>query len=257
MGKQILSGSNLYVDFANVSFDHQSYRVGIDMINAGLKMEPKAALLYPTRGILYVQLAQFDQAQTDFEKADALDPGRSIASAAQGLIALQEKDPDKALATLRKELSRKPDDAYLLDSLADLLTQRGPEPGSAEFREAMEAAKKAVALRPSLGSARDVLAKLELAVGENEAAAEQCRKALEIDPKDQTALYRLIAALRMEGTREEDERNRFKLIEENSSTTEKPQPQSMRLWLRRTAEWFASRPALRRIEFGARCRRSC
>ncbi|HEY5214495.1 MAG TPA: tetratricopeptide repeat protein [Acidobacteriaceae bacterium] len=246
------------------------------MINAGLKMEPKAALLYLTRGILYVQLAQFDQAQTDFEKADALDPGRSIASAAQGLVALQEKDPDKALATLRKELSRKPDDAYLLDSLADLLTQRGPEPGSAEFREAMEAAKKAVALRPSLGSARDALAKFELAVGENEAAAEQCRKALEIDPKDQTALYRLIAALRksgkhedipglvkqlaalrMEGTREEDERNRFKLIEENSSTTEKPQPQSMRLWLRRTAEWFASRPALRRIEFGARCRRSC
>ncbi len=31
---------NLYLDFANVSMDHQSYQVGVDMINAGLTAEP-------------------------------------------------------------------------------------------------------------------------------------------------------------------------------------------------------------------------
>lgn len=231
----------LYVDFANISFDHESYQVGVDMINFGLEKEPKAALLYLTRGVLYVQLAQFDRAEADFEKADMLDPRQSIASAAEGLAAVQENDPAKTLAAVRQKLAQKPNDPYLLDSLAEILAQRGPDPGSAEFREAMEAARKAIALRPSLGTASDLLAKLELQSGQNEAAAEQCRKSLAIDPKDQTALYHLIqalrksgeqqelpnllkrlAALRMEGTKDEAERNRFKLVEEKSAEREQP-----------------------------------
>src|SRR5271163_4592146 len=99
---------NLYVDFANVSLDHQSYQVGVDMINAGLVAEPKAAPLYVARGVLYVQLAQYDKAEADFEEADALDPRRSVGSAAEGLAAVQKNDPDQALATVRASLARKP-----------------------------------------------------------------------------------------------------------------------------------------------------
>ena len=63
------------------------------------------------------------------------------------------------------------------------------------------------------------------------------------DSKDQTALYHLIQALRksgrteaipdllkqlanlrIEGTKEEAERNRYKLVEEKSSSVEKPKP---------------------------------
>jgi two-component SAPR family response regulator len=44
-----------------------------------------------------------------------------------------------------------------------------------------------------------VLAKLYVDAGQNNLAVEQCRKALEIDPKDQTSLYRLIQALRKTG----------------------------------------------------------
>ena len=77
-----------------------------------------------------------------------------------------------------------------------------------------------------------MLAKLYLDAGKNEQAAQQCRKALAIDPKDQTSLYRLIQALRKTGdgkeipelltrlaelrkqaTQEERERNRYKLVE--------------------------------------------
>jgi tetratricopeptide (TPR) repeat protein len=234
---------NLYLDFANVSMDHQSYQVGVDMINAGLAAEPKAAPLYVARGVLYVQLAQYDKAEADFETADALDPRQSLGSAAEGLAAVQANDPDRALATVRSKLLKKPNDAFLLYLQADILTQRGPDPGSAQFREAMESAKKAVSLRPSLASAHDVLAKLYLQAGENAAAIEQSRKALSSDPKDQTALYHLIQALRksgrtgdipgllkqlaelrMEGTKEEAAHNRYKLIEDKSPSMEKPQP---------------------------------
>ncbi len=213
------------------------------MMNAGLRAEPNAAALYVARGILYVQLAQYDQAESDFAKADAIDPRQSSSSAAQGLAAVQRNDPGGALATVRSKLAKKPNDAFLLYLQADILMQGGPDPGSPEFREAMESAKKAVALRPSLVAAHDVLAKLYLQAGQNQAAIEQSRKALNSDPKDQTALYHLIqglrksgqkddlpdllkrlAELRTETARQEGERNRYKLVEEKSPSMEKPQP---------------------------------
>ncbi len=234
---------NLYVDFANISLDHQSYQVGVDMVNAGLEAEPKAAPLYVARGILYVQLAQYDNAEADFEKADALDPRRAIGSAAEGLAAVQQNDPDKALAAVRAKLAKTPNDAFLLYLQAEILAQRGPEPGTPQFREAMESAKKSISLRPSFAATRDILAKLYLQAGQNEAAIEQSRKAMGTDPKDQTAVYHLIQALRKsgrtedipnllkrladlrtEGTKEEAERNRYKLVEEKSSPMEKQQP---------------------------------
>ncbi|PYU78059.1 MAG: hypothetical protein DMG50_28845, partial [Acidobacteria bacterium] len=99
------------------------------------------------------------------------------------------------------------------------------------FELAMSSAKKAVTLQPTLGAARGVLAKLYMQTGQYQEAVDQCRKALSSDPKDQTALYRLIQALRKTGqkaeipdllkrlaqlreqaTKEERERYRYKLI---------------------------------------------
>jgi tetratricopeptide (TPR) repeat protein len=234
---------NLYVDFANLSLDHQSYQVGVDMISAGLHAEPKSAALYVTRGVLYVQLGQYDKAEADFEKADTLDPRQSTGSAAEGLAAEEENDPDRALATVREKVVKTPNDAFLLYLQAEILARKGPDPGTAEFREAMESAKKAIALRPSLGSARDILAKLYLQAGENEPAIVQSRRALSTDPKDQTAIYHLIQALRrsgrtedipnllkrladlrIEGTKEEAIHNRYKLVEAKSPSAENQQP---------------------------------
>jgi two-component SAPR family response regulator len=67
----------------------------------------------------------------------------------------------------------------------------------------MTSAKKAVVIQPSLAAARGVLAKLHLQAGQYPDAIEQCRRALETDPKDQTALYRLIQALRKSGDKAE------------------------------------------------------
>ena len=92
---------------------------------------------------------------------------------------------------------------YLLYLQADILAQKGPEPGTPDFDRALASAKKAVSLQPALAAARGVLAKLQLQAGQYDAAIEQCRKALASDPKDQTALYRLIQALRKSGNRAE------------------------------------------------------
>jgi tetratricopeptide (TPR) repeat protein len=223
---------DLYLDFANISMAHQSFQVGIDMINSGLRLQPKAAALYLARGVLYVQLAQYDKAEADFDTADRLDPRLSATSAAQGLMAEQKDDINSALATVRAKLRAKPHDAFLLYLQADILTRKGAQPGTPEFEQAVASARRAVAADPGLVAAHDVLAKLELQAGNNQEAIAQCRQALQHDPKDQIALYHLIvglrksnqraqlpellkrlAQLRQQATREEAERNRYKLVE--------------------------------------------
>jgi tetratricopeptide (TPR) repeat protein len=223
----------LYVDFANIAFSHQSFQTGIDMINAGLNLRPKAAPLYLARGVLYVQLADFEKAEADFEKAEQLDPHQSMSAAAQGMAVEEQNqnDPDRALAIVKSKLVAKPGDAFLLYLEAALIAQKAPAIGSQEFQQAVKSAKKAIALQNSLAGAHDVLAALYLQSGEAEAAVKECREALRSDPKDQTALYHLIVALRktdrktevpellkrlaearQDAAKEEAEQNRYKLV---------------------------------------------
>jgi tetratricopeptide (TPR) repeat protein len=234
---------NLYLDFANLSFAHESFQVGIDVVSDGIGQQPQAAPLYLARGVLYVQLALYDKAEADFEKAHELDPRQSLSSAAQGMAAVQANDLDRALSTVQAKLARKPNDALLLYLQADILAQKGAEPGSPEFKTAMRSAKKAVSLQPTLAGARGVLAKLYIQAAQYPEAIEQCRKALEIDPKDQTAVYRLIQALRKTGdkseipellkrlallreqaSKEERERYRYKLVEDDNQPKTLAQP---------------------------------
>lgn len=228
---------NLYMDFANLSSAHESFQVGIDVVSDGIAQLPKAAPLFLARGVLYVQLAEYDKAEADFETAHELDPHQSLSSAAQGLLAEQENNLDGALATVQTRLAQKPNDAVLLYLRADFLSQKGVEPGTPEFQLAMRSARQAVSLRPNLSAARTTLAKLDLQAGRYQDAAEQCRKVLGQDPKDQTALYHLIQALRKTGdsaeipdllkrlaqlrkqtAHEDSQRYQYKLVEEDSQS---------------------------------------
>jgi tetratricopeptide (TPR) repeat protein len=228
---------NLYLDFANLSYAHDSAQVGVNVVSDGIALQPNAAPLYFARGVLYVQLAEYEKGQADFEKAYELDPSQSLSSAAQSFAAAQENDLDRALAKVQASLLRKPNDAIQLYLQAELLSQKGAEPGSPEFKTAMRSATQAVALQPTLGAARGVLATLYLQEGQYKDAIEQCRKALQSDPKDRTAVYHLIQALRKTGNnaeipdllkrlallrqqtaKETSERNQYKLVEDDPTS---------------------------------------
>ncbi|HEX3891439.1 MAG TPA: tetratricopeptide repeat protein [Terracidiphilus sp.] len=223
----------LYVDFAEIAMDHQSFQTGVEMIDSGLKLQPNAAPLYLARGVLYVQLADYEKAGADFERAEALDPKQGMNGAAQSMLAEEQNqsDPSRALATVRAKLVKQPGEAFLWYLQAAILSQKSPEPGSAEFQQGLDSAKKAVTLQPSLTAAHNVLAKYYLDSSQNELAAKECRIVLEKDPSDQSALYHLVIALRktnsqaeipdllkrlakarQQATRQEGERNRYKLV---------------------------------------------
>jgi tetratricopeptide (TPR) repeat protein len=189
----------LYLDFASLSFAHQSFQVGIDMINAGLSRSPDSAPLYLARGVLHVQLAEFDQADRDFDRAERIDPKQALGGVVRGLSQIQRNNLDQALVTVRTQLKDHPKDEFPYYVLAELLSKQGAQPGSAEFDEALHAALEAVRLKPDFTLARDVLSRLYLQAGETDNAIEQCRLALRDNPSDEMALYRLIRALQSRG----------------------------------------------------------
>jgi tetratricopeptide (TPR) repeat protein len=226
----------LYLQFADIAFVHQSFQVGVDMLTAGMKQIPGAAELYVARGVLYVQLADYDHAEADFEQAEKLDPQSTISEAARGMVAEQQNDLNQALAVVQEKLHEKPNDPMLLFVEADILTQRNPDVGSPDFELAMTAARRASQLQPHMTDALDLLAKLDLQADNNQPAVDESREALRRDPDDQSAIYHLIVGLRRTGhkeelpallqrlaelrqkaTREEGEHNRYKLIEESGA----------------------------------------
>jgi tetratricopeptide (TPR) repeat protein len=190
---------NLYLDFASLSFTHQSFQVGIDVITAGLTQLPDAGALYLARGVLYVQLAEYAKADADFDKAERLDPNRALGSVARGLSQIQQNNLDQALVTVRSQLKVSPKDEFLYYVLAELLSRQGAQPGSPEFQQAVDAALEAVRLKPEFVLARDVLSRLYVQAGDLDKAIEHCRLALRDDPLDEMALYRLIRALQSSG----------------------------------------------------------
>jgi tetratricopeptide (TPR) repeat protein len=185
-----------YVDFAALSFKHESFQVGVEMIDAGLARLPKAAPLYIARGILYIQMGQFEKGQSDFEAANKLDPGQASAAVAEGLAQMQASNLDQALKTVVAELKAHPDDAFLHYLKAEIISQGGPAVGTPEFNEAVKAASRAVQLQPDFPLARNVLGNLYLQSGQNDRAVEQCRAVLRENPNDQIAVYHLLLALR-------------------------------------------------------------
>jgi len=193
--------ADLYVQFASLCLEHKSFRVGIDMINAGLARLPGSAKLYLARGVMYVQEGNYDAADKDFARAETLDAPESSGAGAKALSEVQANHLDDALRTVDMQIKWHPNDAFFHYLLAEILAKRGAQPGSPDFARAIAAGERAVQLKPDFNLARDVLSRLYLESGKTQLAIEQCRRALAIDPKDETALYRLIRALKASGTK--------------------------------------------------------
>jgi tetratricopeptide (TPR) repeat protein len=169
------------------------------MVNVGLKQAPNAAPLYVARGILYIQLAQYDEGEADFQTATRLDPSQASSAVAQGMAQIQQSNLDQALATVKSQLKSHSQDAFLYYMKAQILVQKGAPAGSPEFKEAIAAATRATQLNPDFVLPRDMLGNLYLKSGQLNLAIEQCRLALHGNPSDQEALYHLIQALRQSG----------------------------------------------------------
>jgi tetratricopeptide (TPR) repeat protein len=186
-----------YLRFAELSFTHNSYQVGIDMLNAGLTQLPKAGRLYLARGVLEVQLSQFEKAIADFEKAHQLEPQLSLAMDAIGIMQSQQHQSTESLKLFAEQAQRHPNDALLQYLYAEALSEGTP--GKDTLAQAIAAAEHSVKLEPGYEPARGLLALLYLRANQPQRAATEAEAALKIDPSDDTALYQEVMARRRLG----------------------------------------------------------
>jgi tetratricopeptide (TPR) repeat protein len=119
--------------------------------------------------------------------------------------------------------------------LAEILLRKGIQPHTPEFQEALSAARRSVQDKPDFALAHDVLSELYLRADVTGEAIAESRRALKNDPNDQSAIYHLIVALRKTGNvaevpdlvqrlaqvtgdarKQEAERNRYKLVEDEA-----------------------------------------
>jgi tetratricopeptide (TPR) repeat protein len=185
--------ASYYVDFASLCLSHESFQVGVDMLDVGLHRISNDPSLFISRGLLYAQLAQFDKAEADFRTAERLDSAQSISSYAIDIAELQRNNTGTALSDIRAQLKLHPRSPLLNYLLAKMLWSEGSTDVSAE---ALRSAQLAVRLKPDMVEARNLLANLYIASGQYNLAIEQCRIAMRDDPSDQSAVYHLIVALR-------------------------------------------------------------
>ncbi len=230
------ANSDNYLDLATISLDHAAFKLGVAVLDAGLHAVPDPGRLYLERGVLEVQLQQYDEANADFRKAADLNPLQNYSSVALGILLLEENKVGESIKVVRQRLAKAPADPTLNYLLAELLIRSGVKPGTPAFQEAKAAAKRAVRGKPDFTQAEDVLTELYLRSGERSLAEATARLALKTDPNDQSALYHLIACLRGKGDQtqlpqlvqrlaevtaglreQEKALSRFKLVEEESS----------------------------------------
>src|ERR1035437_2792343 len=62
--------ADYYVSIVTICLDHDSFQIGIETMNAGIKYNPSNAKLYISRGLLYAQLAMYDDSEADFKRAE-------------------------------------------------------------------------------------------------------------------------------------------------------------------------------------------
>lgn len=195
----VASPKNLdnYLAFAQISFNHHSFQVGIDMINAGLTQLPDSAPLYLARGVLEVQLSQPERAIADFEKAHKLQPQLSLAMDAIGIMESQQFKQKSAMDLFRQQSRLHPNDGLLHYLYAEALSQDTSDPDATQ--KAIHEAERSVTADPGYGPARNLLALLWLRANQPKKALEQAEEALRIRPNDDVALYHEIMARRSLG----------------------------------------------------------
>ena len=216
-----------YLDFASLAFAHQSFQVGIDMLQPGIQRLPRAAALYVARGVLEVQLSRSEAAVADFEQARRLDPEMSFAVDALGIMHSQQHEDSASLHLFEEQAKLHPDDPLLQYLLAEQLSNVGSGDGDTNLKAAIDAAEHATTLDPKYKAAHDLLAVLYIRAARPELAIRQAELALAEDRNDQAALYQEMIALRNSG-RKEEARALTARFNEARKANEKTQQQSDR-----------------------------
>jgi tetratricopeptide (TPR) repeat protein len=143
---------------------------------------PSHWVLYYVRGISHERGKRWEQAERDFRKALELTPDQPQVLNYLGYSYLEmHTNLDEALGMIERAVEQRPDDGYIVDSLAWALYRLG------RHEEAVAPMERAASLMPVDPIVNDHLGDVYWAVGRRNEAEFQWRRALSFGPEEEDA----------------------------------------------------------------------
>jgi predicted Zn-dependent protease len=189
----------LYAFVADACMDNKDYRLGLKVVDIGLRDLPQSARLHYERAMFLTQLDQFDQAKPAFELAAKLAPGSEIGYLALAHEELFEGSIPDAVRNAREGVGKGYENHALLTVLGEALIRSGISPGQPEFIEAQTALEKAVAGQPNDPTSQIALGSLYLIGGRLEDAIAHLEIARHLEPGQPSVYANLAKAYERHG----------------------------------------------------------
>lgn len=142
-------------------------------------VEPRHWSIYYARGVCYERLGEWPLAEKDLQLADTLSGGHPLVLNYLGYSWVEKKlNLDKAMEMIRKAVSRRPNDGFIVDSLGWAHFRLG------EFSDAVNYLEKAAELQPEDPTINDHLGDAYWRVGRETEARFQWQRALDMKPEE-------------------------------------------------------------------------
>jgi predicted Zn-dependent protease len=189
----------LYVFVSDACRDHGDSRLGLKVIDIGLKNLPQSARLHYERALFLTQLDELGRAKPEFELASKFALGSEIGYLAAAHEALSEGKIEEAIRVSRAGVQKGFDSHGLLTILGEALLRSGIAPGQPEFAEAQNALEKTVAEHPGDPESQIALGSVYLIGGRIEEAIVHLEKARQLDPGKPSVYPNLAKAYQRHG----------------------------------------------------------
>jgi tetratricopeptide (TPR) repeat protein len=184
-----------YLDLAILCLEHNKEDLAVSVSSTGIGKIPAAASLYLIRGVAYAQLAQYANAESDFQAAAKIEPDQPHSTIAMSLLFSDRNQIDKEKDVLLHQIELTPNDAVTNYLLADLFIRQGAEPGQPAFEQAKTYLARSIQSKPDSVEAQTLMSKVLEEQGDLEGALAHSKAALKVDPTNRTALYRSFVIL--------------------------------------------------------------
>jgi tetratricopeptide (TPR) repeat protein len=163
-------------------------RLAVQSLAQFQQLESNSARSHVLLGDIYHQLEREDDAEAEYQKALALEPGNPAALLGLASAYLSNNNPDKTVETARLALERSPDDPELNLVMADALVAKN------QFADAEPCLMKSLGAKPQmLGHVHALLGKVYAETGRTQDAIDQLKMGVSSD--ENGSIHYLLARL--------------------------------------------------------------
>ncbi len=168
----------------------ERYNEAIEILGKGLEIDPKSARIHFRLGVIYDKIGDRKSAVEVMEKVVQIEPNDAKALNYLGYsYAEMGIHLEKAEALIIRALEIKPEDGYIIDSLAWVYYKQGA------FEKALSWLKKAITLVPDDPTILEHIGDVYLKLNRKTAALKYYQRSLKIKAKDREALQEKIRSL--------------------------------------------------------------